>query len=370
MLKVDRTPLASRFAATLKEGIEEGLWKDWLPGTRELSRRFGVSRVTCDQAMRQLEHEGWVERRPSVGVRIAGRGAAGGSSKPASPALIAIITPHPMGQMRPHVALWLDELREHLSDEGLRLIICHSPRFYRAKPEVALAANLRRHPSACWLLLMTTRETQEWFSRSGVPCMIVGTPYEGVELASVSSDLPAIGRHAARSLIAGGHRSIGLLLHRLPGIMGKRISAGDQLFAAGFLAEAEKREGAVAARVFEHEESLFGVNLALQAALAEPAPCTGLVVANSHCYLSAASLLAARGLQVPRDVSLICRDDDPFFEFIHPRPTCYRGTWELMLKAVFVQVRNIVAGKADKVRHVRLFPTFVKGASLGPPKAR
>src|SRR5258708_3760936 len=364
MLRVDRSPLATRFATALQQNIEQKTWGEWLPGIRELSRRFGVSRVTCSQALHLLEQTGWVKKYPNIGTRVVARAARTADSKLAPAAEIGIIIPHPPRQLRTHVTIWLDELREHLSNNGQTLAICHSPRFYRKAPDRALAEYIQRHPKSCWLLLMTTREVQEWFFRTRVPAIIIGTPYEGVELTSVSSDLPAIGRHVARTLIAAGHRSIGLLLHRFPGNMPKRISAGDGLFAAAFPAQAKQRGHSVKARVFEHEDSLAGVESALQSALAGAQPCTALVVTNSHCYLAATCLLGERGLGVPRDLSLVCRDDDPFFEFIRPRPACYRGTWESMLGAVLVQLRNILNRKPKETHHIRLFPRFIKGASL------
>jgi len=78
-------------------------------------------------------------------------------------------------------------------------------------------------------------------------------------------------------------------------------------------------------------------------------------------------------VRVPRDLSLVCRDDDPFFEFIHPRPACYRGTWESMLSALLVQLRNLPNHKPEEVHHIRLFPKFMKGASVAamrPPTTR
>ncbi len=364
MLSVDRSPLAVRLAATLKQSIEQKTWEEWLPGVRELSRRFNVSRATCDQALHLLARAGWVKKHPSVGTRVVARAGRTANSKPAQPAAIGIIIPRPLRQLRAHVIIWLDELREHLANNGQSLAICHSPRFYGNTPDRALADYVRRHPKSCWLLLMTTREVQEWFSRQHVPALVIGTPYEGVELTSVSSDLPAIARHAVHALTAAGHRSLGLLVHRLPGVRTKRISAGDGLFAAAFLAEARRRGSAVTARVFEHEESVAGVEGALREALARGQPCTALMVTNSHCYLAAASLLGERGLRVPRDVSLVCRDDDPFFEFIRPRPACYRGTWEAMLRAVLVQLRNLPNYKPREVHPIRVFPKFVKGASI------
>lgn len=51
--------------------IEQGNSGDRLPGESELASRFGVSRVTVREALRQLWHEGLVVRRWGAGTYIA-----------------------------------------------------------------------------------------------------------------------------------------------------------------------------------------------------------------------------------------------------------------------------------------------------------
>ncbi|MGM0125029.1 GntR family transcriptional regulator [Enterococcus sp. AZ194] len=57
----------------LKEEIENGLWKigDRLPSERELSVKFGVSRMTLRQAIQTLSDEGILERKIGSGTYVA-----------------------------------------------------------------------------------------------------------------------------------------------------------------------------------------------------------------------------------------------------------------------------------------------------------
>ncbi|EOL42167.1 GntR family transcriptional regulator [Enterococcus phoeniculicola] len=57
----------------LKEEIENGVWKigDRLPSERELSVKFGVSRMTLRQAIQTLSDEGILERKIGSGTYVA-----------------------------------------------------------------------------------------------------------------------------------------------------------------------------------------------------------------------------------------------------------------------------------------------------------
>ncbi len=57
----------------LRDGIAAGRWSpgDRLPSEAELVAKFGLSRMTVNRALRELEHEGMVERLQGVGSFVA-----------------------------------------------------------------------------------------------------------------------------------------------------------------------------------------------------------------------------------------------------------------------------------------------------------
>jgi len=89
--------------------------------------------------------------------------------------------------------------------------------------------------------------------------------------------------------------------------------AGDVDSEAGFL-EGVKASSVqdVTADAAYHRDDVDTVARALARLLDRKNPPTALVVSNSYAYLATTSLLAQRGLRIPRDISLISRDDDPF----------------------------------------------------------
>jgi len=62
-------PRHQQLSDWLREQIEQGVYKpqDRLPSEHELSRRFGVSRITVRRALQTLEHEGLIYRCQGVG---------------------------------------------------------------------------------------------------------------------------------------------------------------------------------------------------------------------------------------------------------------------------------------------------------------
>ena len=93
---------------------------------------------------------------------------------------------------------------------------------------------------------------------------------------------------------------------------------------------------------------------------------TALFVANPYHYLGVAGLLAERGLKVPRDISLLCRDDDFCLRYLPVDPGRYHCSPEQRARAIFSTVMWALRPGPASVgaRHVLLLPDLVEGASV------
>lgn len=74
-VKAEHSTAYARVADAVRRAIADGRYR---PGTRlptqlELSRSFGVSRITVVRALQVLDTEGWIERRQGVGTFVARR---------------------------------------------------------------------------------------------------------------------------------------------------------------------------------------------------------------------------------------------------------------------------------------------------------
>lgn len=71
----DAVPLYYQLASVLRELIASGRYGtgDRLPSEADLAERYGVSRITVRQTLKNLSEEGLIERRPGVGTFVTGK---------------------------------------------------------------------------------------------------------------------------------------------------------------------------------------------------------------------------------------------------------------------------------------------------------
>jgi LacI family transcriptional regulator len=119
-----------------------------------------------------------------------------------------------------------------------------------------------------------------------------------------------------------------------------------------------------------HEETVAGVTTALRRMLKlQPAP-TAVLVGHPHYYLAVASRLAASGVRVPEDISLVSRDDDPFLSFLVPSPARYVVKPHVMAKSLLRPVLELLEGNPIAQPAARIMPEFFRGESIAAPSAQ
>ena len=130
-----------------------------------------------------------------------------------------------------------------------------------------------------------------------------------VELSSLDIDYAATCSHAVGLFATRGRRRLALLVPR-------RGRAGDLESASGFTAAAEKlkRGWDLQATVAYHDDTVAGLCQTLDHLRSGENPVTGILVAKALQVITAVSHLLRCGVKLPRDLSLISRDDDPSLE--------------------------------------------------------
>lgn len=354
-----RYSLVTQAAAILRAEIAKGTWREWLPGERPLCALLQVSRNTLRAALEELQRARIIETSHGTGHRIV-RIPPGGNAA-GRPTAVSLLMPDPLDQLRPSQALWVDELRELLIEHGHRLRVLHGRPYFQPTARRALQRLVPQHPSACWILTLSTEPAQRWFAQAGVTCVVAGSIYPGVDLPSVDIDHRALCRHAVGAMLAAGHRRIAFLTH-------KSRRAGDLEGEAGFL---EGAHGAgrpeAAAQVVHHEATVEHLAQTVRRLMTQERRPTALLVASSNYYLTVASRLAQLGLRVPQDVSLIVRDEDPFLPFVLPAPARYRTHPHEFAKRLLRVVRELIEDGAVAQRQIRIVPEFFRGESLAAP---
>lgn len=343
--------IARQVAAALRTEIEQGTWRDALPGERALAARLQVSRRTLRKALAQLRTDGVLSTRPSSATTVARRA---GRAAPRTSNTVALLLPEPLEGVRPFTVLWVYRLMSLLQDRGLHLEVFSGAKYYRPNAARALHRLVRTNVACCWLLARSNRSLQTWFAESGQPALVVGTAHPGVPLASVDIDHRALCRHAAGQFARHGHATLCLMLEEID-------HAGDQESELGFREGLKPGATALVCRV---PRSRAAIIRELKRLLNLRTPPTGFLFSNSYTYLTVQSYLAEAGHLPPRDISLVARDVEPFLEFLHPEPAFYRISPDRMARALNAALRRVL-GRDRTIFATRIMPEFVAGASLG-----
>jgi DNA-binding LacI/PurR family transcriptional regulator len=240
--------------------------------------------------------------------------------------------------------------------------VIEGQRFMRTAPGRLMPRLVHAEPKACWILVLANRPMQEWFARSGLQVVVFGNVYAGLALNSTGLDHRASIRHAAAHLLAKGHRRIAFVAYDL-----RRAGEADSLKGFREAFAAHRGLPTVASLIERPDGDADALCRQLDGALHSAQRPTAFVISHTHHYVTVATHLANRGLQVPRDVSLICRSEDPFLEFLRPTPAFYRANVQVSARLLFDLVRHAVDGTAKPGHQRLLVPEFVPGRSVGPP---
>lgn len=343
-------------AEVLRRAIEAGEFDDVLPPERRLSEDLGVSRPILRDALTRLEREGRIERK---GRRrfVAGQGSP--KTRGRDIRCVRLLISDARSVLDNEAVALQEFLAERLHEMGVGFRVEPAPACFRSDPARHLTALTKSMPSTLWILLRSTAAMQHWFQSVGPAAVVCGSCHPGVNLPSVDADYAAICRHAAGLLLRRGHRCVAVLAPRVK-------LPGDAEGLRGF------REGihrasppGVRLECLTHSGDRTTIGVVLNRAMVHSERPTALLVFGSLSYLSAASHLARRGLGIGSDVSLICRDYDPFLDEMLPSVAHYRRDTPRFRKQILAAIRNALEGAPGPRGARRVMAEFHPGESLG-----
>ena len=346
-----RESLVAQTISCLRAAISAGEWREALPGERVLADRLHVSRVTIRAALEELRRTGVCDVSHGARRRII----KAPTRRVSSPcATIGLLSPLPHPAVPPQVMYWIDQLRGRVGEDGHRLHFHHNLAAYRGQPWRALRELVRSDPCAAWVLWRSTPQMQHWFSRSGIPAMLVGTCAPEVQLPYVDIDYRAACRHAAGLLLSRQHLHLAFVVH-------EKVGGGDEASLRG-LAEAIAQHPVASLTTVRHDDMPATLCARLDVALSHATPPTGFIVARSQHVLTVLTHLLRRDRRIPEDAAIISRDDDPFLDFLVPAIARYAIAPARISTCVSRVVTRLLAD--EKAGSTLLMPRYCAGASI------
>ena len=350
-----RGSLAEECVRVIRVRLEAGEWSGGLPGERSLAQILEVGRDTVRLALQRLEH-GKVLSPARAGTRRMVLIQPERSTKNRVEALrIGVLSPRRLEQLPQPTLFEIDHLRRDLAGKGGSLDLFSPSWFEHKDPTRHLAQLVHDEPCSAWVLFRTSEQIQQWFAKSGIPCLVRGYPYSADLLPHLDVDWAATARHAAGRLWRQGHRRVGILIP--PGLL-RGVEAAVQ--GAGSLGEPD-----FSVTKLSENGTVEGVCRALARALQMKNPPTAIIALRTRQVATALTWLGTQGIRVPADFGIISLGHDPFMDHLVPEMSGYRVDPETVSKLVIRRVRMLISGIPARSSNSWITPEVVKGASIG-----
>jgi DNA-binding LacI/PurR family transcriptional regulator len=365
----NRTPqrrsLAEETTDVLREGIERGRWCETLPGEHNLCAELHVSRTTLRKAlqalyrMNLLSGGGHGKRHQLVSKKRGNRTPA----KPWHGNEVRVLCVLSERDLISITKTALQHFHSEIESAGLPFRFEHCPHLKTRCKEDTLLTYANQPAVAGWILLGTCETVQEWFARSGLPSMVLGSRFPSVTIPCVEYANAALGRHAGLEFLRRGHRHIAM-------IYPSADFAADVQCADG-LRESVKQQGADRAEAVDgrHEPTVEGIRRVMERLLKRQHPPTAFLVAQPNFVWPVIGCLQLAGRSVPQDASIVSRANDLFLATAIPEITRYRHDGAQLGKAAAQMMISLIRGQCapDLVRMI--MPEFVPGETIGPVPA-
>lgn len=343
--------VVAQVAAHLREELSRGRWTGKMPGRDHLAAELGVSPRSVQGALEMLEKEGLLEKQ-GVGRQ---RRILQEVHTPAAGLRVMILLYEKAGRQIDYLV----DLRHQLEEAGHRAAFADkSLQDLGMNPE-RVARFVKQTPADAWVIVSASREVLEWFAGQPVPAFALFGRLVSTSLAGAGPKKSAAVAAAVGRLVELGHRRIVMLCRE----------------------ERRKPQPGFVERVFLRELEVHGIqtgsyNLpnwgntmeefhAGLDSLFQISPPTALLCSYTALFVAAERHLALRGIVAPRNVSLICMDPDPAFDWCEPSVAHIGWDSAKVVLRVMRWVGNVARGRDDH-RNTPTPAKFVEGGTVGP----
>lgn len=352
-----RRPLDEQIADNIRELIRTGNFAGRLPSERDLCRLVNVSRPILRRALHHLRDEGLLHitrgRVAGIAKRVEPRQSASKEKR------VILLYPKAENFLSRWMLAVVDEILRQLSGQQMHFEMQMAPALGGQRIGSRLQKLVERRHADTWILAGASSSAQEWFQNHSLKAILMGDPRPGIRMPFVNDDQEAATRHAANVLLGMKHRHIAYLM-RVRGWGGPIQAMGNE---AGFRKACSSVPGARGHLVC-HDARTKVMREHLEALFTRHPEVTGLIVSHAEDVLTTIGWLLEKGIQIPRDVSLISRQWAGFLEHVHPLPASY---FTDPREHAHKLCRFIFSSGQDFRTRQRIFPKFSKNETVAPP---
>ena len=332
-------------ADSLRHEIATGTYRDGdtLLTEAELKERFGVSRQTVRQAIALLESDGLVIRRRGSGTYVTH-----GIRKCSGVPNVQVITTYITDYIFPSIVRGAESV---LSEQGCMMSL--SATYNRTDHERLLLQRILESPPD-GLIVEGTKTAlpnpnialYEKLWERNIPCVFINGYYPQVRGAvHVVADDERGGHMAVEALVEKGHARIG-------GVF-KSDDMQGHLRYQGYSAALEERglpvrDEAVCWFSTENKSRFLREETGERFLRTIADGLDAIVCYNDEISLMLMEALAAHGLTVPKDVSIVSFDNSAFSNICHPRLTTLEHPKEAFGRTAAEKLLHMMAGQREE----------------------
>ncbi len=246
----------------------------------------------------------------------------------------------------------LHYIRNLLEQNGLDFQIHEMPWSIGNTPENRLARLEVKNSHAGWILYRASCETQNWFKKRHIPCIVRGTSYPTSKLPCLDTNWGATANHAANHLWHKGHRNIGLC-------MPEEKLKGHQLVKKHLFDFEAEGWNPVAIPFSKNVASTFEN---LERASSENRGITAFITMRGNQIVTLLSWAATHALSIPGQISLISLSYEPILGHLYPPIASYETNAEKSVRRLVRMISHLLASRNTSSAFI--LPEFNPGQSV------
>lgn len=342
---------AEQLADFIKEQILCGTWQNFMPGAPAVGRELGVDHRMVISAFDILETEGLL-----VSEGVGKRRRIFLDKNLSLPALKFQIIPYEESDKQ---LFWILDLQHKLMDAGH---ICSFSSFTLTGLDMDLS-KLKRHfemtTADAWIVSAGSEQILSWLALQNKPAFALAGRMNGTGLPGCRPNKATALRAAVRRLIELGHRRIVLMARE------ERRKPQPGLTERTFLQELEANGIQIGPyNLPDWEDNVQDFHRCL-GSLFRHTPPTAIVIDEVPHFFAAQLHLAQLGIIAPRDVSLICSDPNPAFNWCQTTVAHIDWDAEPMVRRMLRWADQVARGKEDRKQDY-INAHFIEGGTVGP----